>query len=787
MRNKTSDSQLRTILRRRAEGDDSASATHPMRFDPADEEQAGELVELLRSEAVRFVHDTVEEQLRELLESRTPNRTHSREDVDRLVTAHVGGRDLTSYGSWVFYPWSGRLVHVLPVAEHRELRTDRNRYKITAAEQRLLGKRRVGIIGLSVGNMAAVTCALEGIGGSFKLADYDRLSASNLNRLRGSLHEVGVAKTTLAARELAELDPYLEVSLFPDGISDDNLDEFLLGGGRLDVLIEECDDLYLKMAVRERARKHRIPVVMDTSDRGLLDIERFDLEPERPIFHGLVGDVDAASLRGLATKDKIPFFLAIVDAEGMSTRMAASLLEIGESTSSWPQLASSVALGGAIAANAARRILLGELQESGRYYVAVDDIVRDGAGILREPASPVAPEEIAPEARCEPELPPRPAPLRKTPGASTTAISANVVRWLAAHAVLAPSAHNTQPWRLRWRGERSALELIHDPNHELPAFDFDNNATWVAFGAMLENIRIAAAAVGLDAVVEAFPHREAPSSGSGTDLVVASVEFEPAATAEDDPLLAWVPRRVSNRRRELQGEPLDPAALQMLHEEAERRGARLELRQTPEELEQLGELLADAERITVRNESIHDDFFSGFRWSRDEVERTRDGIDLATLELETSEAAGLQVLRQWRVMGEHARITAPGRSLGDLTRKCVAATAAIGLVSIAGTDRAAHLRGGAAVQRLWLAAAARGIALQPMTSLPSYLARLERGGESLFSERQRRDLTRLRDGFARHFARSPDRAEVFLFRAFRAGPPRARSLRRHLDQVLSGI
>jgi ribosomal protein S18 acetylase RimI-like enzyme len=48
---------------------------------------------------------------------------------------------------------------------------------------------------------------------------------------------------------------------------------------------------------------------MDTSDRGLLDIERFDLEPERPIFHGLIGDVDPARLRGLPSKEKVESFL----------------------------------------------------------------------------------------------------------------------------------------------------------------------------------------------------------------------------------------------------------------------------------------------------------------------------------------------------------------------------------------------------------------------------------------------------------------------------------------------
>jgi hypothetical protein len=42
---------------------------------------------------------------------------------------------------------------------------------------------------------------------------------------------------------------------------------------------------------------------------------------------------------------------------------------LGKTLSSWPQLASGVALGGALTAEAARRILLGTHCESGRFYV----------------------------------------------------------------------------------------------------------------------------------------------------------------------------------------------------------------------------------------------------------------------------------------------------------------------------------------------------------------------------------------------------------------------------------
>jgi hypothetical protein len=54
--------------------------------------------------------------------------------------------------------------------------------------------------------------------------------------------------------------------------------------------------------------------------------------------------------------------------------MKYSMSEIGKSISNWPQLASSVVLGGAITTHLCSSILLKHHQESGRYYVDLDSI-----------------------------------------------------------------------------------------------------------------------------------------------------------------------------------------------------------------------------------------------------------------------------------------------------------------------------------------------------------------------------------------------------------------------------
>ncbi len=744
-------------------------AWQPELFAAHDPDRLAEVERLKASGAARFVHDTLRDQLLELLSSRDPVRKWTAAELEPRLRAHLGpDGDLERYGTWVFYPWSARLVRVLPRDEFRELRTDRNRYKITADEQQRLGEAVVGVIGLSVGNMAAVTLALEGIGGILRLADFDRLSLSNLNRLRGGVHELGVEKTVLAARELYEIDPYLDVEIFREGVGAGNLDAFLLGDGRpLDLLVEECDDLYVKIAVRERARAHRIPVIMDTSDRGLLDIERFDLEPERPVLHGLIGETRAEELQGLRTKDKVPFFLAIVDAERMSTRMAASLPEIEQTISSWPQLASSVALGGAITADAARRIILGELTESGRFYVDPETIVASGTGMYGVPVDPPPPFRVAPEARRPPSLPARPATRGET--------SEEAVRWIAAMGTLAPSAHNAQPWRLVWRPDEGVLECRHDPARDLPSLDFEHGATYLALGALAENVSLAAGCLGLAVEVETWPERDDAH-------LVCRIRFRPEETGAVDPLVDAVARRVTNRRRD-GADTLPEGVPDLLARACATRGGHLQLLADRAELEEIGELMGDCDRVTFLNASYHGDAMHGYLWTPEEVRRHPHGLDVATMELTPSERAGLALMQQWRTM-EFLGRAGGGRALGDLSRKLVAGASAVGLVTMPGTGRESFFEGGRAVQRLWLEATMRGIALHPMTGLPYLFARLERGAGDLFSEDERETLRGLRRRYLRLFSVGPGHGEVLLFRLHCAGPPVARSLRRPLDEVL---
>jgi molybdopterin/thiamine biosynthesis adenylyltransferase len=282
---------------------------------------------------------------------------------------------------WVYFSWRRTCVGILGPKAFRRLRLDRNRNKITTEEQDHFGTLTIGVIGLSVGHAIAHTLALEGLCGELRLADFDEIELSNLNRIPGTLLDLGVNKAVVVARRIAELDPYLTVTVDQSGISRESIDRFSDG---LDIMIEECDSLDIKVLARDAASARGIPILMETSDRGLLDVERYDLDPTLPYFNGLLGtDFDFASFEHMSPEDKVPHVFRILPPSQLSDRMVSSMLEVGKTVSTWPQLGGDVALGGASVAAAVRRIGRGESLPSGRTSIdlsAALDAIVSGSG-----------------------------------------------------------------------------------------------------------------------------------------------------------------------------------------------------------------------------------------------------------------------------------------------------------------------------------------------------------------------------------------------------------------------
>lgn len=275
---------------------------------------------------------------------------------------------------WIYYPWRNLAVHTLSEKLYFKLRTSRNRNIINEEEQWKYRNTKVGIAGLSVGSGILSALVMGGGPKILKIADFDTVEISNLNRIRAKLTDLGTNKTDVAAREVWELDPFADLHLWPEGINKENLQDFIRGEPELDIFIDEMDSIDIKILSRFVCRDNKIPVIMatDNGDGIILDVERFDLESDRPIFHGLV-DLKPEEVVNIDFKKWIQLATKIVGPEYLTERMQESLLAIGKDITAVPQLGTSATIAGAAVSYVVRRIANKQPMPSGRYLISLEE------------------------------------------------------------------------------------------------------------------------------------------------------------------------------------------------------------------------------------------------------------------------------------------------------------------------------------------------------------------------------------------------------------------------------
>lgn len=353
---------MANTLSRRLHATASSEVPKPAFFRLTSPADAARLADVLDQHQPRII-DTYDTQLKGFFVLQNPAVHLDPPERDRQFTeyqrTHYGAREAYQAGVWTYFPWRNTLLHLLENDTYQQVRTGRNRNLIPAAEQRAYYDSTIAIGGLSVGNSIALSIVLTGGGRRMRLADPDALDLTNLNRIRASVTDLTTPKVYLTARQIYELDPYAELTLYPAGITDQNIEEFCAGA---DILIDEIDNLAVKLLLRDQAKKHRLPLLMatDNGDSGLLDIERHDQEDHIAYFHGRLDETDIQEILGGA----LPLPLVgkkigekLVGFEITEPRMQRSLLEIGQSIPTWPQLGGAALLNGVAVATAVRKIL----------------------------------------------------------------------------------------------------------------------------------------------------------------------------------------------------------------------------------------------------------------------------------------------------------------------------------------------------------------------------------------------------------------------------------------------
>lgn len=715
------------------------------------------------------IFDSIESQIEELIRCLKPGISPS--ESKNAAKNHRGSTSLHDYGIWVYYPWSEKLVHILDEEEFVIVRTNRNKHKITAEEQFTLSQKKIGIMGLSVGQSVSLTLAIERGFGELRIADFDELDLSNLNRIRTGIHNIHLQKTVIVAREIAELDPYLKVVCFHEGITEENIDTFLTKNGTLDLLIDECDSFDVKINARQKAKALGIPVLMEGSDRCTIDIERFDLEPDRPVLHGYVDHIDMSVFKTLQTLDeKAPYIAPVTGIETLSPRMKASAVEIMSTISTWPQLASAVTYGGGITADLSRKILLGNLKLSGRFFIDIDELIADEKPVTRSPEEPSNKQLSGTDIEAYLSAHQAVADNNGDP------ISEELINKLVISAGKAPSGGNNQPWQ--WHYEKQTLHLFLNKSVSGAYLDPDYISSYASLGASIENLLLEAAVNGLNAnwkfTPELFPDHIAFFNFKG--------EYE--ANDTEKKLAAQITERHTNRKSGISQE-ISIADMDHLKASVASDEIGLHWLTAAEDKTALGDIAGQADLLRMFTPTAHEDFVKKeMRWSQEQVLETADGIGIHTLDLSNQDQIGLRLMKDERAV-EFLKKIKGGNAFKYLALKQFQSSPAIGLITLPRHTPLNYLKGGMAAEKLWLSATALGYQIHPVNVPLIFFYKNDFQEFNDLPEETGKQFLNLHQELKQLFKITDNIAEIFMFRIFKAESSLQRTIRKPLNKTLS--
>ncbi|MDM8358028.1 Acg family FMN-binding oxidoreductase [Pandoraea communis] len=172
-----------------------------------------------------------------------------------------------------------------------------------------------------------------------------------------------------------------------------------------------------------------------------------------------------------------------------------------------------------------------------------------------------------------------------------TATAIEKLSFCLQYAILAPSTHNTQPWRFVISDDM--LLLCADRTRALPVSDTYDRELTISCGAALFNLRVALSHFGCPYLIRVMPAVAEPD-------VLASLQISDEGFVDADiaTLFPSMAKRVTNRRI-FDAAPVPQSAIALLREAAEGEGAQFAAIADEAERSHVADLIDQADRVQL--------------------------------------------------------------------------------------------------------------------------------------------------------------------------------------------
>ena len=604
----------------------------------------------------------------------------------------------------------------------------RNIGLLTQAEQDKLANATIAIPGMGgVGGVHLITMIRTGVG-RFHLSDFDTYEPVNINRQYGaSVPDFGRSKLEVMKKHALSINPYIEIKEFPEGINKANIDNFLDG---VQVVLDGLDFFAFetRRLLFNRAREKGIHVI--TAGPLGFSSAMLIFSPNK----GMSFDEYFNITEGMTLSDKqLAFFIGI--APRATHLKYVDLSRVDLDAKAGPSLNIGCQICSGMAATEAVRIILNK----GRikpvpYFCQFDPYLRKyRRGYLfggnRNPIQQIKMKWV------------KMSLLRKK-GASTTVppefpkakvtgktVPKEVIRYIIKAGIQAPSGDNAQPWKFSIKGNRIFLYLDRDADSSF--FNVNQIASIISCGAVWENMRTAGTAFGLKGRIVYLPEAK-------EENLMASIELG-FADVPKDPLFESIWSRHTNRKP-YDKKPIPETILRELKDMAESvPGVKLHLISNREQLKKVARIVYKADRIRTEHRPLHEHLCKMIRFTDAEACEKGDGLPLKNLEAGLAGEIFLKATRPWFIMNLMNK-AGIGRMVALHSFQSIINSSGAALLVVDGMTPKDFLKGGQALERIWLAITQQGIAMQPMTAITLFWLRWQIEGEESFAMKHRRLL-----------------------------------------------
>lgn len=190
------------------------------------------------------------------------------------------------------------------------------------------------------------------------------------------------------------------------------------------------------------------------------------------------------------------------------------------------------------------------------------------------------------------------------------------------YATLAPSGHNTQPWKFSVKN--NSILIYPDYSRRLPVVDPDDHALFISLGCALENLIIAANHMGYSVKVECFPENEEK------DCIRVIINKENVKLDTD--LFGAITSRQATRSK-YDGRPIPTEDLEKLKQASNQDQVSFILFTEEREIEPIIEFVKEGNVLQFRNKSFVNELISWIRFNKKDALTSRDGLNSASMGL----------------------------------------------------------------------------------------------------------------------------------------------------------